>query len=144
MTNQFLYRRREFITLVGGAAVTWPFAARAQQGERMRRIGYLRAGPPPERELGAFLRGLAGHGYVQGRNFVLVTQWGDGNVVRLQELAVALVNTGVVIEGAVAVRALHAVTAIDHCCYAWNTLIDQPWKIMSIAHRDWAIVGHSL
>ena len=33
---------------------------------------------------------------------------------------------------------------VDHCCYAWNTLIDQPWKIMSIAHRDWARVGHSL
>ena len=29
---------------------------------------------------------------------------------------------------------------VDHCCYAWNTLIDQPWKIMSIARRDWAIV----
>jgi hypothetical protein len=33
---------------------------------------------------------------------------------------------------------------VDHCCYAWNTLIDQPWKIMSIAHRDWAVVSHSL
>ena len=33
---------------------------------------------------------------------------------------------------------------VDHCCYAWNTLIDQPWKIMSIAHRDWARVGRSL
>ena len=33
---------------------------------------------------------------------------------------------------------------VDHCCYAWNTLVDQPWKIMSIAHRDWAHVGHSL
>jgi hypothetical protein len=32
----------------------------------------------------------------------------------------------------------------DHCCFAWNTLIQQPWKIMSIAHRDWAAVGHSL
>src|SRR5512145_1857989 len=32
---------------------------------------------------------------------------------------------------------------VDHCCYAWNTLIDQPWKIISIAHRDWAYVGHS-
>jgi hypothetical protein len=32
---------------------------------------------------------------------------------------------------------------VDHCCYAWNTLIDQPWKIMSIAQRDWAI-GHPL
>ena len=33
---------------------------------------------------------------------------------------------------------------VDHCCYAWNTLINQPWKIMSIAHRDWAVVGHSI
>ena len=33
---------------------------------------------------------------------------------------------------------------VDHCCYAWNTLIDQPWKIMSVARRDWAIVGASL
>jgi len=33
---------------------------------------------------------------------------------------------------------------LDHCCYAWNTLIDQPWKIMSIARRDWAAVGHSI
>ena len=32
---------------------------------------------------------------------------------------------------------------VDHCCYAWNTLIDQPWKIMSIARRDWAVVGQS-
>jgi hypothetical protein len=31
---------------------------------------------------------------------------------------------------------------VDHCCYAWNTLIDQPWKIMSVARRDWANVGH--
>jgi hypothetical protein len=33
---------------------------------------------------------------------------------------------------------------VDHCCYAWNTLIDQPWKIMSIAQRDWATIGQSL
>ena len=33
---------------------------------------------------------------------------------------------------------------VDHCCFAWNTLIDQPWKIMSIARRDWVIAGQSL
>jgi hypothetical protein len=33
---------------------------------------------------------------------------------------------------------------VDHCCYAWNTLIDQPWKIMSTARRDWTAVGHSI
>jgi len=33
---------------------------------------------------------------------------------------------------------------VDHCCYAWNTLIAQPWKIMSIANSDWIAVGHSI
>ena len=33
---------------------------------------------------------------------------------------------------------------VDHCCYAWNTLVDQPWKIMSIALRDWAYIGRSI
>src|SRR5262245_29536165 len=109
-----MIRRREFVRLLGGTAAAWPMAARAQQPDRMRRIGVLRAAPPPERLLVAFLRGLAGRGWVQGRNFVLVTQWGDGNVARLPELAVALVNAGVDIilaEGVVTTRAARAVTA---------------------------------
>ena len=53
--------RRKFITLLGGAA-TWPLAARGQQPDRMRHIGFLRTAPPPERELEAFLRGLADQG----------------------------------------------------------------------------------
>jgi len=106
--------RRKFLATLGGAAVAWPLAARAQQPERMRRIGFLRAAPPSERELEALLRGLVDHGWVQGRNFVLVPQWGDGNVARLPELAVALVNTGVdliLAEGVVTTRAARAVTA---------------------------------
>jgi putative ABC transport system substrate-binding protein len=105
-------RRRDFLGAAGGA-VAWPLAARAQQSQPMRRIGHLRAALPPERELQAFLRGLAENGYVQGQNYVLVTQWGDGNVARLPELAVALVNAGVdiiVTEGTIAVRAAHAIT----------------------------------
>ena len=105
-------KRREFLGVLGGAA-TWPLAASAQQSQPLRRIGHLRAGLPPERELQALLRGLAENGYVQGQNYVLVTQWGDGNVARLPELAVALVNTGVdiiVTEGTISVRAAHAVT----------------------------------
>jgi ABC-type uncharacterized transport system substrate-binding protein len=105
--------RRDLITLLGGAAAS-PIAARAQQPDRMRRIGFLRAAPPPERELDAFLRALADRGYVQGRNFVLVPQWGDGNVARLPELAVALVNAAVdiiVAEGTIVARAAAAVTA---------------------------------
>ena len=104
-------KRRAFITLLGGAAA-WPLAARAQQ-ERMRRIGFLRAAPPSERELEALLRGLSDHGWVQGRNFVLLPQWGDGNIARLPELAVLLLNTGVDIvltDGVVTTRAARAVT----------------------------------
>ena len=107
-------KRRDFITLIGGAAVAWPLAARAQQPDKIRRIGYLRAAAPPERLLEAFLHGLADHGLVQGRDFMLVPQWGDGNVARLQELAVTLVNAGVDVilaEGVTTVRAARAVTA---------------------------------
>jgi putative ABC transport system substrate-binding protein len=107
-------RRRDFIKVIAGsAAAAWPLAASATD-DKIRRIGYLRAAPPPERELEAFLRGLADHGLVQGQDFMLVTQWGDGNVARLPELAVTLVNAGVdviVAEGVTGTRAARAVTA---------------------------------
>jgi putative tryptophan/tyrosine transport system substrate-binding protein len=107
-------KRREFIAMLGGAAAALPLVARAQQSDGMRRIGFLRAAPPSERDLEAFLRGLVDHGWVQGRNFVLLPQWGDGNVARLPELAVALMNTNVdiiVVDGVVTARAARAVTA---------------------------------
>ena len=107
-------RRREFITILGSAAAAWPFAVRAQQSDRMRRIGFLRTAVPPEHELAAFLRALAERDYVQGRNFVRVTQWGDGDVERLSELAVGLVNQDVeiiVTEGTIVVRAVAATTS---------------------------------
>jgi putative ABC transport system substrate-binding protein len=106
-------RRRDLITFVGGFVASWPLAARAA-ADKIWRIGYLRAAPPPQRELEAFLGGLADHGLVQGRDFMLVPQWGDGNVARLPELAVTLVNGGVdviVAEGVTTVRAARAVTA---------------------------------
>jgi hypothetical protein len=74
----------------------------------MKRIGLLRAAPQPEHELAAFLRALAERGYVQGRNFVLVPQVGDGTPGQLPGLAAALANQGVdiiVTEGGLAVRA---------------------------------------
>ena len=65
-------KRREFITLLGGTAATWPLAARAQQPERLRRIGYLDVGAEADRisqaREGAMREGLAKLGWVEGRN----------------------------------------------------------------------------
>jgi putative ABC transport system substrate-binding protein len=76
-------RRREFITLLGTAAAVWPLAARAQQGERMRRIGVLlpSAAENPEYQpwVGAFLQELSQLGWSIGRNVRIDTRWGATN-----------------------------------------------------------------
>src|SRR6266436_909499 len=73
-------RRREFITLVGGAATAWPLAARAQQPDRMRRIGVLMAHAESDPEfqayLAAFREGLQKLGWTEGRNIRIDSRWG--------------------------------------------------------------------
>jgi putative ABC transport system substrate-binding protein len=89
-------RRREFITLIGGAASTWPLAVHAQQSERIRRIGVLfsiaddREG---QARLTAFREGLQGLGWTEGRNVQIDYRWGAANRDRLQTYAVELVST---------------------------------------------------
>jgi putative tryptophan/tyrosine transport system substrate-binding protein len=61
-------RRREFITLLGGAAA-WPLAARAQQTARPVRIGYLSATSAPDMNIEHFRKGMSGIGYLEGRDF---------------------------------------------------------------------------
>ena len=81
-------RRREFITLLGGTAVAWPLAARAQESERMRRIGALVPGSADDAEykarMTAFLQELQQLGWSDGRNVRIDTRWaaGDANLVR--------------------------------------------------------------
>jgi len=73
------WKRRDFIALLGGAAAAWPPAARAQQAERIRRIGVLtgRAESEPEgqRQVVAFRGGLAALGWVPGRNVEIAYRW---------------------------------------------------------------------
>jgi putative tryptophan/tyrosine transport system substrate-binding protein len=86
-------KRREFIALLGGAA-TWPFAARAQQPERMRRIGVLNSlaaeDPFAQTRHGAFLQGLQQSGWAIGRNVQVDVRWAAGNADRLRQYAAEL------------------------------------------------------
>src|SRR6516164_267505 len=86
-------RRREFITLLGGAAV-WPLAARAQQPERMRRIGILLAATADDAEfqawVGAFLQALALLGWTIGRNMRVDTRWATANAGEIRRQAAEL------------------------------------------------------
>jgi len=88
-------RRREFITLLGGAAVVWPIAARAQQSERMRRIGVLMsdAADDPEARVrvAAFTRSLQELGWIVGVNVRIEYRWGAGDADRIRSFATELV-----------------------------------------------------
>jgi putative ABC transport system substrate-binding protein len=81
-------RRRDFIALVGRAAATWPLAARAQQGERMRRIGWLwpfdEDDPAGRLWMAAFTKGLADLGWVAGRNLRIDVRWNPKTSERVQ------------------------------------------------------------
>ena len=84
-------RRRQFITLLGGAAAAWPLAARAQQPERMRRIGLLLPAAADDAEfqarVGAFLQALALLGWSIGRNVRIDTRWAGSNAADIRRHA---------------------------------------------------------
>jgi putative tryptophan/tyrosine transport system substrate-binding protein len=87
-------RRRQFITLLGGATVAWPLAARAQQGERMRRIGVLMGATEEsdqQASLAAFMQALQQLGWTAGRNVQIETRWAGGSASEIRRHAGELV-----------------------------------------------------
>jgi putative ABC transport system substrate-binding protein len=88
-------RRRQFISLLGGAAAAWPLVARAQQGERMRRIGVLMSlaanDPEGQMRFAAFAQGLQQLGWTDGRNVRIDARWGAGDADRFRSYAAELV-----------------------------------------------------
>ena len=87
--------RRELITALGGVALTWPLAARAQQGERVRRIGLLQGltadDPVAQANNAAFVQGLQQLGWTDGRNVHIDFRWAAGNVADMRKNAAELV-----------------------------------------------------
>jgi ABC-type uncharacterized transport system substrate-binding protein len=91
-------KRRAFITLLSGAVAAWPLAARAQERDRMRRIGVLMSvaadGPDGQPRLAAFLNGLQQLGWTEGRNVRIELRWGAGDAERIRNYVAELVALG--------------------------------------------------
>jgi putative ABC transport system substrate-binding protein len=89
-------RRRDFITLLGGAAAAWPVAARAQQADRLRRIGVLMSGDQNDliqkTDVSAFTQSFADLGWADGRNVRMDIRWAGGDTNRFRALAQELVG----------------------------------------------------
>src|SRR4029078_10751095 len=89
-------RRREFITLFGGAAATWPLTAHAQQAGKTYRVGVLSAGSDSVTPQGqAFEQGLHEEGFVEGRNLIFEHRFAEGNLDQLPAMAANLVGINV-------------------------------------------------
>lgn len=112
-------KRREFITLLGGASVAWPVAARGQQAERVRRIGVLNSLASNDSEgqtrIAAFVQGLQQAGWTVGRNLQIDFRWAAGRVDDHRKLAMELIALRpevILATGSAATTPLHAVSTV--------------------------------
>src|SRR6476660_5710720 len=87
--------RRDFITLVGGAAAAWPLAARAQQPDRVRRVGVLMGIADDfegQARIAVFRQALQALGWSEGRNIQFIYRWSGGDVVHARRFAKELLD----------------------------------------------------
>jgi putative tryptophan/tyrosine transport system substrate-binding protein len=112
-------KRREFISLLGGAAAAWPLAARAQQGERVRRIGVLILYSQTDREgqarIAAFLDTVRRLGWTDGRNVRVEYRWSAGDIGREKGFAAELVRAtpdAIVVSGWTGLAELKRLTSV--------------------------------
>jgi putative tryptophan/tyrosine transport system substrate-binding protein len=140
-------RRREFITLLTGAAATWPLAARAQQADKVWRIGFLssqRRATAGSGLYAGFQQGMQELGYVEGKDFISEWRSADGKYERLPSLAAELVRlkTDVLVTGlTAAIRPLRQATATIPIVMAYSTDPVGNGFVASLAHPGGNITG---
>jgi putative tryptophan/tyrosine transport system substrate-binding protein len=142
-----MIRRRDFITLLGGAAAMWPLAARAQQPKRPRRIGVLWPGAPPDKWDEAFRQGLRTQGYVENQNILLEYRWAEGKQERLSALAEELTRLKVdviVTISAPAILALKQATTTIPIVFAGTSDPVRTGFVASLARPGGNLTGLSL
>jgi putative ABC transport system substrate-binding protein len=106
-------KRREFISLLGGAMAAWPLGARAQQGERVRRIGVLQPFPkdsPEKARIEAFLKELQRLGWTDGRNLQIEYRWQTSDLRKAAMELVALSPDVILVSSTPAVSAMQMAT----------------------------------
>ena len=119
-------RRREFITLAGSAAAAWSLAARAQQPEKMHRIGYLTLLSGPTSSTEGFQRGLSQLGYVEGQNVIILYRWAAGRKDRLVDLAKELLQLKVDLFASQSTEAITAIRGINETIPIVMTSVADP------------------
>jgi putative tryptophan/tyrosine transport system substrate-binding protein len=143
-------RRREFITLIGGAAapaLLWPLAARAQQPARVWRIGWLSPGSGPGPSTQEFLRAMQDRGYVEDQNLVIEYRWAANSDEQMADLAADLVRKGldlIVTAGTPATLAAKQATSTIPIVFAVAGAPVEKGLVDSLAHPGGNVTGLAL